>query len=114
MKKIACVLLALSLLLIVLPGCKGESADTGAVELTVEKVAEMARAHLEATEHKDAIGTITNFDSPSVEIVDGCYGSEGREVWKVVFNTKQDAFLGPITLYLDKYTGHVLWQELRY
>jgi meiotically up-regulated gene 157 (Mug157) protein len=113
MKKIACILLALSLPLILLTGCKGETINVESEELTVEKVAEIAQAHLEFRESKQVIETITNFDNPSIESVDE-YGSESQEVWKVVFTTTLDGLLGPITIYLDKNTGDLLGSELRY
>jgi len=104
MKKII-VIIIIATNILILSGC-------GRTELSVERVAEIAQTLIETESSQFMKNTITNFDDPVVEKVDG-YGPGNIKAWKVTFETTLDGLLRPMTLYFDRYTGEFLGADTR-
>lgn len=104
-------------LLFTLPGCK--------TALSTERVAEISRALIESSESQFVISTITNLDSPVIEIgglplwiqksreANGLDNPKDLKAWKVTYHTTWDGLLGPMVMYFDRYTGDALGSEFR-
>jgi len=75
------------------------------------KVVEISKTYILSRESQQVIDNITNFDSPIIEVIED-YGSENKVVWKVTYTTTLDAFLGPISMYIDGYTEGVVGVDL--
>ncbi|MCL2487381.1 MAG: PepSY domain-containing protein [Oscillospiraceae bacterium] len=83
-------------------------------EISAEKAQSIAEAVL--TDGEKA--TILNYSEPEIEriVVEKNHyidGLIGKTVWKVTYTTTLDPFLGPITFYIDVYSGDILWRDLR-
>ena len=93
-------------------------------EIEETKAIELSKLYIEALEAEAFIKTITNYDAPTVEKLDFeqsyyvfCFEErnaepqrndlKGRQVWKIVYTTTFDNFLGPHTIYLDRYSGKI-------
>ncbi len=68
--------------------------------------------------------TITNYDNPKTEeiVFDTemsiyCFEEksnfDGKNIYKITFNTTQDGLLGPIVCYVDKLTGVLIGADFR-
>ena len=77
-----------------------------------DKATEITKVFLEARESLHVLDTIIDIDSPIVESISD-YSPENKDVWKVIYETSLDGLLGPIIIYVDKYTGDVVGTELR-
>ena len=98
------------ILIVILVVCLSGCAKT---EISSDKARRIARAELTAAEE----ATITNFSDPVVERVEDVKHPvdflAGKTVWKVTYSTALDGLLGPITFYIDVYSGEILWRDLR-
>jgi hypothetical protein len=99
-------------------------------EITETKAKELAKLYIEAVSSEEFIKTIINYSDPTLEKTDYddsypvFYFEErnsspqrndliGKKVWKITYNTTFDNFLGPHTIYLDRYTGEIYGSDLR-
>ena len=86
--------------------------DVGGIvsKIIVEPIVEISKKYLETEESQEVIATITNYDTPIIEVTD----FENKVAWKVKYTTTLDGLLGPITIYVDGYTGDILGTGLRF
>ena len=107
MKK-AYVLIALVCFCACLPACSK-------TEISESKARRIAEAAINDSEK----ATITNYSDPAIERVvigpehRGIDALKGKTIWKITYNTTLDGWLGPITLYIDVFSGEILWRDLR-
>ena len=79
-------------------------------KIIVEPIVEISKKYLESKESKEVINTITNYDTPIIEVTD----FENKVAWRVTYTTTLDGLLGPITIYVNGYTGDILGTGLRF
>ena len=77
-------------------------------KILIERIVEISKKYIESTESQEVIKTITNFDDPIIEIAD----YDNKTAWRVSFTTTHDGIWGPISIYIDGYTGDVIGMDL--
>jgi len=125
MKKILVCILVLCTIIFV--SCQ-KSVENPLIEITETEAIELAKSHIESTEHEDYIKLIPNFDTPTVEKLDfdtsySVYtfnddsiqenNLKGKQVWKIIYTTTLDPFLGSHIIYIDRYSGKIYGTDLR-
>ena len=98
--------------------------------ITETEAVKLAKSHIESIESEDYIELITNFDAPTVEKLDFDKSNivyyfkarnstphendlKGKKVWKIIFTTTLDPFLGSHIIYIDRYSGKLYGTDLR-
>ncbi|MHB8129556.1 MAG: hypothetical protein ACYDEX_11210 [Mobilitalea sp.] len=122
-KKLIVFVLICSLYLV---ACKKEADISSIPSESNENIMEEDAIRISESILTDSeINSITNYDSPQIEIV--IYDKEpmiikideasimvSKEIYKITYTTNFDGFLGPIVIYVDTQNGDIYGTNLRY
>jgi len=103
------------------------------VEITEAAAIKLARSYVKSFESEEFIRTLHHFDSPVAEKADvednrtvlyetvkndavssKWNNLKGKKVWIITYTSDMDPILGPLTIYIDRFSGKIYGSDLRF